>query len=378
MTGMTSPLVLKSWSEALRQPEMPPQPKQTGWRVVHARHFGSLKPMHRSAVRLAMLALAGLAAPTGAWAQVGPVEMVDQFEATSGKFAGYRRSGAKGICAEGTFVGSESGRSLSLASAFSGNPVPAIVRFSVGGANPGAPDNARSQRNLAMQFDLPDGEVWHFGNISAPIFGAASPEQLFGRLQSLQPDPTTKAPDPAKVKTFLDANPEVLLQGRYFASQPVPASFATVNYWGVHGFGFTNTRGEKTWGKWVFEPVGGTQSLSDEEAKAKGPNFLFNDLRERVRSGPVSFLFNLEVAEPGDQLDRATVPLPAGRRKVTLGVLTINAVAPDGGGSCLNINFDPNRMPKGVEGAADPTLTGRTAPYAISLARRLVEGPKQQ
>jgi len=128
----------------------------------------------------------------------------------------------------------------------------------------------------------------------------------------------------------------------------------------------------------VFEPVGGTQSLSDEEAKAKGPNFLFNDLRERVRSGPVSFLFNLEVAEPGDQLDRATVPLPAGRRKVTLGVLTINAVAPDGGGSCLNINFDPNRMPKGVEGAADPTLTGRTAPYAISLARRLVEGPKQQ
>jgi catalase len=197
-------------------------------------------------------------------------------------------------------------------------------------------------------------------------------------LQSLQPDPITKAADPAKVKAFVDANAEVLLQGRYFASQPVPASFASVNYWGVHGFGFTNARGEKTWGKWVFEPVGGTKSLSDEESKAKGPNFLFDDLRDRVGGGTVSFLFNLEVAEPGDQLDRATVPLPAGRRKVTLGVLTINTVASDGGGPCLNINFDPNRMPKGVEGSADPMLTGRTAPYAISLARRLVEGPKQQ
>ena len=27
-----------------------------------------------------------------------------------------------------------------------------------------------------------------------------------------------------------------LLQGKYFASQSVPASFAKVNYWGVHAF----------------------------------------------------------------------------------------------------------------------------------------------
>ncbi len=66
------------------------------------------------------------------------------------------------------------------------------------------------------------------GNISAPVFGAATPEQFLGRPQSLQPDPTAKAADPAKVKAFADANPEVLLQGRYYASQPVPASFGSV------------------------------------------------------------------------------------------------------------------------------------------------------
>jgi len=39
-------------------------------------------------------------------APVSPVALVDQFEATGGKFEGYRRSGAKGICAMGEFVGS--------------------------------------------------------------------------------------------------------------------------------------------------------------------------------------------------------------------------------------------------------------------------------
>jgi catalase len=215
------------------------------------------------------------------------------------------------------------------------------------------------------------------GNISAPVFGSSTPEQLFGRLQSLQPDPHTKVVDQAKVKAFLEANPEVLLQGKYYASQPVPASYVSTNYWGVHGFGFSNEKKEKVWGKWIFEPVGGVQTLTEEDAKTKGPNFLFDDLRQRVTSGHAAFNFNLELAEPGDILTNATVPLPEGRKKMTLGVLKIVSVSADAGGPCLNITFDPNRMPSGVEGAADPMLPARTAPYAVSLGRRLTEGSKQ-
>jgi catalase len=255
--------------------------------------------------------------------------------------------------------------------------VPVIVRFSVGGANPKAPDNARSQRNLALQFNLPDGERWQMGNISAPVFGAATPEQFFGRLQSLQPDPATRAADPAKVKAFADANPEVLLQGRYFASQPVPASFGSINYWGVHAFAFVNAKGERQFGKWVFEPVGGTQGLSDDEAKAKGTNFLFDDLRQRVAAGNVAFDFQLQLAQAGDRIDSAVVPLPEDRRKVNLGRLSIRSVAPDATGDCVAITYNPTVLPKGVEPSADPLLAARAAPYAVGLARRVVEGAKQ-
>ena len=311
-------------------------------------------------------------------APVDPSAMVNQFEATFGKFEGYRRSGAKGVCATGEFVGNADARALSTASAFSGSAIPVVVRFSVGGANPKVADNGKTQRNMALQFNLPNGEQWLMGNISAPVFGASSPQQMISLLASRQPDPATKAADPVKVKAFNDANPEVLLQAKHYASQPVPASFGSVNYWGVHAFAFVNASGAKQFGKWVFEPVAGLQGLTDDEAKAKGPSFLFDDLRQRVKDGKVAFNFNLELAQADDKLDSATVPLPDGRKKVTLGTLKVTSVSEDAAGSCLTTNYNPMILPKGVEASADPMIAARAAPYAISQGRRLSEGAKQQ
>jgi len=331
----------------------------------------------RHALRLAAIAGVATTLSLPAISQVSPVALVDAFERAGGKFEGFRRSGAKGVCAVGEFVGSAEGRSLSTSSAFSGKPVPVTARFSVGGGNPKAPDNARSQRNMALQFDLPGGEAWQMGNISAPVFGAATPAQFLGRLESLAPDAETKKPNPERIKAFADANPEVLLQGKYFASQPVPASFGKVNYWGVHAFGFVDATGKTQFGKWIFEPVGGTQALSDDEAKAKGSDFLFDDLRQRVAAGGVAFDFNLQLAQPGDKIDSAVTPLPDDRKKVSLGRLTIKSVAPDATGPCLAITYNPMVLPRGVEPSADPMLAARAAPYAVSLGRRLNEGAKQ-
>jgi catalase len=314
---------------------------------------------------------------TPAVAQMDPSQMVNALENAGGKFEGFRRSGAKGVCALGEFVGNSDGRGLSSASAFSGKPIPVIVRFSVGGANPKAPDNAKSQRNMALQFDLPGNETWLMGNISAPVFGAATPEQFLGRLTSLVPDPETKMPNPAKVKAFADANPEVLLQGKYFASQPVPLSFAKVNYWGVNAFAFVNSAGQKQFVKWVFEPVGGTAGLTDEEAKAKGPNFLADELRQRVAGGETAFDFAVQLAQSSDKIDSGVIPLPEDRKKVIVGRLTLKSVSPDSTGSCVTINFNPLVLPKGVEPSSDPLLAARVTPYAVSLGRRLGEGAKQ-
>ncbi len=335
------------------------------------------KPMVSGAA--AALLTLGAAVPPAAVSDehVDPVAFVDQFEATAGKYEGFRRSGAKGICATGEFVGTPEARALSTASAFSGEPVPVIVRFSVGGANPSAPDNVRGQRNLALQFDLPGGERWQMGNISSPVFGASTPQQLFALLASREPDPETGEADPERVRAFNEANPNALLQAQYFASQPVPASYASTRYWGVSAFGFINAEGAVRYGKWVFEPEGGVQGLTDEEAEALGPDFLFDELRERVADGSGAFEFNLQLAEPGDVIDDATVALPDDRETVTLGRLEVTSVAEDAGGECLTITFNPMILPEGMKPSADPMIPARAAPYAISLSRRLTEGAKQ-
>lgn len=329
--------------------------------------------MHMT-VSLSTLALAAALLPLAsrpAQAQADPNRMVDAFEGAFGQHAGFRRSGAKGVCAVGEFVGNAEGRTLSTASAFSGRPVPVVARFSVGGGNPRAPDNGKSVRGLALAFELPGGETWQMANINTPVFSAATPEQMLGLLESRRIDPATKMPDPAKVKAFNDANPEVLLQPRYLASQPVPASYAGVNYWGVNAFAFVDARGNRQFPKWVFEPAGGTQGLSDEEAKAKPPEFLFDELRQRVAAAPVVFNFVLQLAQPGDKVESAVTPLPDDRRKVTVGTLSIKAVEAGTGGACANMTFNPTLLPKGVEASSDPVLLGRAAPYAVSLGRRL-------
>ena len=123
--------------------------------------------------------------------------------------------------------------------------------------------------------------------------------------------------------------------------------------------------------------MGGTQSLTDDEAKAKGTDFLFDDIRQRVAAGGVAFDFTLQLAQAGDKIDSAVTPLPDDRKKVTMGRLVVKSVAADATGACVAVNYNPMNLPKGVEPSADPMLAARAAPYAVSMGRRLVEGARQ-
>lgn len=50
---------------------------------------------------------------------------------------------------------------------------------------------------------------------------------------------------------------------------------------------------------------------------------------------------------------------------------TLLIVETGAGGLCQDIAFDPLVLPPGIEPSADPVLAARSAPYAVSLSRRL-------
>ena len=313
----------------------------------------------------------------GARAQVSPAEaQVNALEGLFGKQASFRRSQAKGVCASGYFVGNTVGRALSSAAVFSGDKVPVVARFSVGGGNPKASDKGKSVRGLALLFSLPGGEQWMTANISAPMYFVAKPEQFAPFLQVRTPDPATGKPDPARLKAFNDANPETLIQSAYLAKAPVPASYGTVNYWSTNAFEFVGPKGASQFVRWQFVPEGGTLGLGDEQIKALPDDFLADELRKRVAAVPVAFDFKVQLAEKGDQLTDSTQVWPDSRPVLPVGKLVIDKVEPGLGGACDKITFIPLVLPKGIKPSADPVLLARPAPYGVSLGRRTAEAPK--
>lgn len=307
---------------------------------------------------LATLVLGATAAsflPSATSQAPGPDKLVDALEGVFGKHAA-RRSGAKGVCATGFFVGTPDGRGLTSSAIFSGQEIPVIARFSVGGGNPKAPDKGKTVRGLALQFNGPSGETWETSNISAPVFFVNSPENFVKFMQARRPDPATGRPDPAKVKAFNDSHPDSKPQIEWLAKTPVPASYATVNYFGTNAFEFTTRAKKKVIGKWMFEAARGTQGLTDDELKAMPDEFLADELRKRTANGSIAFNFNLQLAEPGDVVNDPTVPLPANRKVVNAGRLVIDKVEAGNGGACDKITYNPLVLPKGVGPSNYPTL----------------------
>lgn len=295
--------------------------------------------------------------------------LVDALNGIFGKHAGARGSHAKGQCVKGTFTPTADAAALSKSPMFAA-PVPILGRFSFGGGNPKAGEKAKSARGLAMRFD-PDGKApTDFVQLSAPIFFAKNAEQTLAFLQVRANGPDGK-PDAEKVKAFTEANPETAKQGAWVASKPIPASYAGLNYFGVHAFIAENAKGEKTTIKFKSVPLAGELGLTDEEAKAKPDDFFTVDLTDRLGKGPIGFDLEAIAAAEGDTTNDPTVEWPEAERKhIKLGKIEIAALEENA--TCDATTFDPNNLADGLSGAPDDTvLPARTTAYAVSLSRRL-------
>ena len=300
-------------------------------------------------------------------------QVVAAIEGAFGVTPGERRNHIKGTCAAGEFVGTKEAAKLSRSPLFSGQPVPVIARFSLSGGNPKAPDFAKSGRGMALQFQLPKGQLHHIAMLNTPMFGAANPQTFLDLMQALQPDPATGKPDPEKMKAFKASHPDNLAQAQYLASNNPPASYASSSYWGIHTFKFIDRKGKATLVRWQFVPQDGERRLSDDELKTAGANFLEASLIERTQQGPVRWDMMVSIGQPGDSETDPTVLWPAERPRIKAGTLTIRSAEAQKGAPCEPINFDPLVMAAGIQPSDDPVLRFRSPAYAVSFGKRLSE-----
>ena len=219
---------------------------------------------------------------------------------------------------------------------------------------------------MAVKFHLPDGSnsdlVMHSYN-GFPTATADEFRELLIALAASGKD----APKPTPLEKFFETHP--IAKTFLTAEKPAPVSYASLPYFGVNSFKFTNAKGDSTFVRYQMEPEGDAQYLTKEQLAAAGPNYLADEIRKRVGDGPVRIKLRVQVAELGDKIEDPSIAWPDSRKTVELGVVEIDKVVPDSDVAQRALLFIENAVPAGIE-PADPMINIRSQAYAVSFARR--------
>lgn len=295
-------------------------------------------------------------------------QLVDAFNAVFGVHPGVRANHPKGVVLEGQFTPSVSATSLTKAAHLQKRktPIPVTVRFSAGSGLPTIPDTNEMPRGMAVKFSLPDGTKTDLVVLSYNGFPVATGEEFRDFLLAIAasgPD----APKPTEFEKFLSAHPAA--KAFVESPKPPPVSYATLPYFGINAFKFTNAKGMATHVRYQLQPVAGAQYLPKDQVLTKGPDYLTTEIRERVGHSPVKFKLLAQVAEKEDKIDDPTIAWPDTRKKVELGTITITKTVADSQAAEKKLLFVPGALVPGIE-AADPMIAVRSAAYIVSLSRR--------
>jgi catalase len=295
--------------------------------------------------------------------------ILKQFDTIFGLNPGFRPVHAKGILLSGSFTPAKSAAELTRAPHITRPSTPVFVRFSDSTGVPLIPDtdpNA-SPRGIAIRFQLAEHVHTDIVAHSTNGFPTHTGDEFLEFLRALA------SSDPANLKgspleAFLGSHPAALAFVQ--APKPNPSSFARESYFGVAAMRFTNQQGKSRYGRYRILPAAGNDHLDDAAAKAKSPNYLFDELSQRVAAGPISFRIVVQIAEDGDTVDNATIHWPETRPLQDFGTLALTSIVPDNAAEQKQIIFDPIPRLDGIEPSDDPLLELRAAIYLISGRRR--------
>ena len=302
--------------------------------------------------------------------------IVDAINAINGVHPGHRAAHAKGTWCEATFTPAPQAAGLSRAAHLQGQPVRALVRFSNGSGDPGAHDGLPDGRGMAVRFHLPDGSETDIVALTLPLFFVRTPEDFLAFTNARRPLPGTGQPDPNAVGAFLQAHPEALPAVQAALTAKPPASYVQCAYHSIHAFRLIGDGGGR-WVRYLWEPEAGEAVIDPEEAKSRNRDYLRDELRERLASGPATMRLRVQIAADGDDVDDPTAAWPADRTRTELGRLEITAVVADPERDGALVVFDPVRVTDGIECSADPILLARPHAYAESASRRTAAQPAQ-
>ncbi|MBV8226910.1 MAG: catalase family peroxidase, partial [Verrucomicrobia bacterium] len=256
-----------------------------------------------------LLGIVGAFLYLGGWFspnKLTPARFTDELERVNGKYSGFRRNHAKGVCVRGHFDSNGQGTRLSKAVVFQAGRVPVIGRFSIGGGDPHAGDALSDVRGLGLEYSLPDGEGWRTAMISLPVFPFKDPQAFYDNLVASQPDPNTRKPDPAKMAAFAASHPETVRVIGYLKTHPPSSGFDNSTFFGLNAFRLTDANGTSIPVRWRLVPVQPFEAAA-VNSEMEDKNFLFDALIASILQHPLQWRLVIAVGQPGDPTNDPTI-----------------------------------------------------------------------
>ena len=297
-------------------------------------------------------------------------QVFDTMIQAPGSNPAYRAAHAKGVMCQGTFTPSKAAANLSKAAHFRGGTVPVTVRFSNASPDPMIPDNSPNTgpRGMAIRFNLPGGGKTDLVILSHNGFIVGNGEDFLALQKAIVATDPSK-PHPWPIEAFIGARP---LAAKFAQeTQVTPASFGTTAFFSNDAFVFVNKDGKRQAGRYKLLPAAGLHMLSKEEAATKSANFLSDELKTRLKSGPVRYQVIVQLPNAGDPTNDPSLVWPDDRKTVDIGTLSITSVAADSDAAQKTLVFFPTNLTDGIELSDDPLPALRTSVYALSYAQRL-------
>jgi catalase len=155
-----------------------------------------------------------------------------------------------------------------------------------------------------------------------------------------------------------------------FGTVATPDSFADEEYYGIDAFMLVDAAGHKQAVRYQMVPEK-LVHIAQDDADKRPPNFLMDELPERLKAGPVTFHLKAQLAAPGDPTADPTKPWPDTNKVVDLGTLTITKVVADSAAAQKALLFIPGRLTDGIELSDDQLVQTRDGAYAVSFSRRI-------
>lgn len=289
---------------------------------------------------------------------------------------------ARGTGVHGEFISSGNFKNLTMADPFSskGKITPVFVRFSSVVHSKGSPETLRDPRGFATKFYTQKGN-WDLVGNGFPVFFIRDAMKFPDMVHSLKPSPVTNIQDPNRFFDFFSFEPSSTNMLTWlYSNKGTPASYRTIDGFGVHAYKWVNKKGEVKYVKFQWKSQQGVKNLSPSEVvEMQGKNFnhMTADLYNQIKAGhyPKWDLY-VKILTPKqvnnldyNALDATKQWLDIPDQKV--GTMILNRVPDNFFLETEQSAFAPSNLIAGIEPSEDRLLQGRLFAYSDTQLYRL-------